>query len=69
MANSVDSDETACYEPSRLDLHCLHSFVLVCRAEMVKVFSSSSSSILVSQNVLIVGFFLAHLSSAQDELL
>ena len=24
MTNSVDPDETACYEPSHLDLHCLH---------------------------------------------
>ena len=24
MTNSVDPDETAHYEPSHLDLHCLH---------------------------------------------
>ena len=26
MANSVDSDEMAHYEPSHLDLHCLHRY-------------------------------------------
>ena len=26
MANSVNPDETACYEPSHLDLHCLQSY-------------------------------------------
>ena len=26
MANSVDPDETAHYEPSHLDLHCLHRY-------------------------------------------
>ena len=25
--NSVDPDETACYEPSDLDLHCLQSYL------------------------------------------
>ena len=25
--NRVDSDETACYEPSHLDLHCLHKYL------------------------------------------
>ena len=34
MANSIDPDETARYEPSHLDLHCLHRvLVLVCQAE------------------------------------
>ena len=27
MANSVDPDETACYEQSDLDLHCLHRYL------------------------------------------
>ena len=27
MANSVDPDETARYEPSHLDLHCLHRYL------------------------------------------
>ena len=27
MANSVDPDETARYEPSHLDLHCLHMYM------------------------------------------
>ena len=37
MAISVDSDEIARYEPSHLDLHCLHRFLfLVCRAERIK---------------------------------
>ena len=35
MANSVDPDETARYEPSHLDLQCLHKYVLVCRDERV----------------------------------
>ena len=37
MANSVDPNETAYYELSHLDLHCLHSYVsvIVCRAERV----------------------------------
>ena len=26
MTNSVDSDEMVCYEPSHLNLHCLHSY-------------------------------------------
>ena len=26
-ANSVDPDETARYEPSHLDLHCLHRYM------------------------------------------
>ena len=26
MANSIDPDETAHYEPSHLDLHCLHIY-------------------------------------------
>ena len=29
MANSVDPDETARYEPSHLDHHCSHSISLV----------------------------------------
>ena len=34
MANSVDPDEAARYEPSHLDLHCFAKvFVLVCRDE------------------------------------
>ena len=37
MANSVDPDETARYEPSHLDPHFLQMVsVLACRAEMVK---------------------------------
>ena len=28
MANSVDPDETARYEPSHLDLHCLQGFFI-----------------------------------------
>ena len=36
MANTVDSDETAPYEPSDLNLHRLHKYlVLVCRDENV----------------------------------
>ena len=27
MVNSVDPDETARYEPSHLDLHCLHMYL------------------------------------------
>ena len=27
MANSVDPDETACYEQSHLDLHCLQRYL------------------------------------------
>ena len=27
MANSVDPDETARYEPSHQDLHCLHKYL------------------------------------------
>ena len=27
MANSVDSDETARYEPSHLEVHCLHRYL------------------------------------------
>ena len=27
MAHNVDPDETACYEPSLLDLHCLHRYI------------------------------------------
>ena len=27
MANSVDPDETACNEPSHLNLHCLHRYL------------------------------------------
>ena len=27
MANSVDPDEMARYEPARLDLHCLHRYL------------------------------------------
>ena len=34
--NSVGPDETARFEPSRLDLHCLHESVLVRRAESVQ---------------------------------
>ena len=29
MANRVDPDETARYEPSHLDLHCLHKYMLM----------------------------------------
>ena len=37
MANSVDPDGTAHYEPSHQDLHCLHRVSgLVFRAERVK---------------------------------
>ena len=37
MANSVDPDEAARYEPSHQDLHCLQKCALVRRAERVKV--------------------------------
>ena len=33
MPNSVDPDETAHYEPSHQDLHCLKKEVWVCRNE------------------------------------
>ena len=41
MTNIVDPDETALYEPSHHDIHCLQkkprkNIVLVCRAETVK---------------------------------
>ena len=35
MANSVDLDETARYEPSHQDLHCLHRYWF-CRTERIK---------------------------------
>ncbi len=36
LANSADPDETACYEPAHLDLHCLQTFDMeVCGAERV----------------------------------
>ena len=35
MANSIDPDETAHYEPSHLDLHCLHSIYINLQAERV----------------------------------
>ena len=38
MANSVDPDETARYEPSHQDLHCLHkSSALIYRVERVNI--------------------------------
>ena len=37
MANNVDLDELAHYEPSHRDLHCLHRYALVCRDERVKI--------------------------------
>ena len=40
MANCVEPDETAHYEPSHQDLHCLHRYmVLDCRAEGFKAVS------------------------------
>ena len=38
MANSVDPDETARYEPSHQDLHCLQRH-LCWSVEMVKIYS------------------------------
>ena len=29
MANSIDPDETARYEPSHQDLHCLHRYLFL----------------------------------------
>ena len=40
MANSVNPDETAHDEPSHQDLHYLHKFDLICRAERVNVSTS-----------------------------
>ena len=38
MANGVDPDETAHYEPSHQDLYCLQKKnVLVCRGERVNI--------------------------------
>ena len=37
MANRVDSEETARYDPSHLDLHCLHISILVYSAEKIRV--------------------------------
>ena len=39
MANDVDPDEIALYEPSHLDLRYMHIFfsVLVCQAERVNI--------------------------------
>ena len=30
MANSVEADKMAGYEPSHLDLHCLHRYLFWC---------------------------------------
>ena len=39
MANCVDPDETARYEPSHLDLHCLQKVsVLVCGDDKIKAY-------------------------------
>ena len=47
MANSVDPDETARYEPSHLDLESFHVLGLVCRAEMLKIHSQAGNSVKV----------------------
>ena len=53
MANTVDSDETALYEPSHLDLQCLQNQRLLCLAlysltssiyKFVTLFSSGSAA-------------------------
>ena len=47
MANSIDSDEMAHYEPSHLVLHCLQRYnvyVLLCRADRVKLNGCNSGS-------------------------
>ena len=37
MSNSIDPDETAHYEPSHLDLCCLHKpIIIACGSERVK---------------------------------
>ena len=40
MANSMDPDETARYEPSHQDLHCLHRYLF--RSTGLKELSKSS---------------------------
>ena len=47
MANSVDTDETAHYEPSHLDLNCLQKYFLDCRAEKIKAFTVKPYTILI----------------------
>ena len=38
MSNSVDTDETAYYEPSHLDLRCLQNpIIIACGCERVNV--------------------------------
>ena len=38
IAHNVDPDETAHNEPSHLDLHCLHKYLLWCKADRVTGF-------------------------------
>ena len=37
MADSVDPNETAHYEPSYLDLHCLQRYLVLSAGERVKI--------------------------------
>ena len=37
LANSIDPDEVARYEPSHLNLLCLYMLFLVCQAERVNI--------------------------------
>ena len=70
MADSVDPDEMAHYEPSHLDLHCLHRYnvsVLVYQAERVNA-STEFLYGLIQKARSTDSWFLAHLSYAQDEL-
>ena len=43
MANSVDLDGMARYEPSHLDVYCLQKFVLVYRIERVTIFTAQGA--------------------------
>ena len=48
FANSVDPDETPCYEPSRQDLHCLSFFFvfwLISPSQVIDVSKSKDSKV------------------------
>ena len=53
MVNSVDPDETACYEMSHLDLHCSHRYWFwSARLKGFKPFHTVTVSVLIDDSLM-----------------
>ena len=60
MANSADSDEMACYEPSHLELHCLHRYMYLFWSARLKGLILCLLKVNSADNISETFFFFSH---------